>query len=126
MPGACYGCRDSKTRRPEAPTSHVHWHLHAADCWIALTVLLCCALPAGSPAAPAKPSWVREDCAPSWAALATHCGQLAADCRLQDAQLWGPWAVLAAPEAAFPPAAAARLNAFQQLLMVQVRRLPAG
>ena len=117
MPGAGQG---SEGQQIAASTCAQPWHLDARS---HSQAILYCALPAGSPAAPAKPSWVRDDCAPRWAALATHCGQLAADCRLEDAQLWGPWAVLAAPEAAFPPAAAAKLNAFQQLLLVQVKSL---
>ena len=123
MPGAHYG---SEGQRDAVPSSHGQLGTCLLLNATHAQAIFCCALPAGTPAAPAKPSWVREECAPRWAALATHCGQLAADCRLEDAQLWGPWAVLAAPEAAFPPAVAARLNAFQQLLMVQVRGLPAG
>ncbi len=67
-----------------------------------------------------QPSWVADEAAGAWAALTTHCAPLLADCNLSEAQLWGPWANSPAPEADCPPGPAAKLNAFQRLLLVQV------
>ena len=67
-----------------------------------------------------RPSWVPEEASTSWAALASHCAPMLADCNASEAQLWGPWANSPAPEANLPPAAAAKLNAFQRLLLLQV------
>ena len=67
-----------------------------------------------------RPAWVTEEMSAAWAALAIHCGPLLADCNINEAQLWGPWANSPAPEATFPAGPAAKLNAFQRLLFVQV------
>ena len=67
-----------------------------------------------------RPAWVAEEMSAAWAALATHCGPLLADCSINEAQLWGPWANSPAPEATFPAGPAAKLNAFQRLLLMQV------
>ena len=67
-----------------------------------------------------RPAWVAEEMSAAWAALATHCGPLLADCNINEAQLWGPWANSPAPEATFPAGPAAKLNAFQRLLLMQV------
>ncbi len=67
-----------------------------------------------------RPAWVAEEMSAAWAALATHCGPLLADCNMNEAQLWGPWANSPAPEATFPAGPAAKLNAFQRLLLMQV------
>ena len=69
----------------------------------------------------ARPAWVAADSAAAWDALITHCGPLVADCNLAQGQLWGPWANSLAPEAEFPANAAAKLNAFQRLLLIQVK-----
>ncbi|KAL0047749.1 hypothetical protein WJX82_010930, partial [Trebouxia sp. C0006] len=69
-----------------------------------------------------RPAWVAEEMSAAWAALATHCGPLLADCNINEAQLWGPWANSPAPEATFPAGPAAKLNAFQRLLLMQAVR----
>ncbi|KAL0028751.1 hypothetical protein WJX79_004868 [Trebouxia sp. C0005] len=69
-----------------------------------------------------RPAWVAEEMSAAWAALATHCGPLLADCNISEAQLWGPWANSPAPDAAFPAGPAAKLNAFQRLLLMQAVR----
>lgn len=70
-----------------------------------------------------RPSWIAAESSSAWDALSKHCGPLLAECNMNEGQLWAPWANSPAPEAEYPPSAAARLNAFQRLLLIQVPNL---
>ena len=81
-----------------------------------------CMFPAGSRPA-GKPSWVPADATAVWNAFISQYSTLLADCQLSDANLWGSWANSPCPEASFPSGPAAKLTAFQRLLLVQVTDL---
>ena len=67
-----------------------------------------------------KPSWVPADGTAAWNAFISQYSSLLADCQLSDANLWDSWANSPCPEASFPSGPAAKLTAFQRLLLVQV------
>ena len=67
-----------------------------------------------------RPSWVAAESASAWDALLTHYGPLLAECNVNEGQLWAPWANGPTPEAELPAGAAAKLNAFQRILIIQV------
>nr|BCL66104.1 cytoplasmic dynein 1b heavy chain [Volvox africanus] len=74
-----------------------------------------------SAAPPPKPSWVREEQAAAFSALAAAFPQLVAAAELSDSGLWAQWAS-GATDALPSKVAGGRVNPFQQLLLVKAFR----
>ncbi|GLI62890.1 cytoplasmic dynein 1b heavy chain [Volvox africanus] len=74
-----------------------------------------------SAAPPPKPSWVREEQAAAFSALAGAFPQLVATAELSDSNLWAQWAS-GVTDALPGKVAGGRVNPFQQLLLVKAFR----